>query len=192
VAVSREQQILQASERLFFERSFDGVGVDDIGREIGLSGSAIYRSFGSKDEILAALFDQVIDGLLATLGPADADPFAELDRLVRGFLEFALRYDRLAAIWIREERSLSERHSREYARRRRRFTERWVDCLQRCYPDRATDELVSAARAVQLLLLSDAVRPPGGRRSSHVSPLLAEMALASLAVLGTAVELGAP
>lgn len=184
--MSREQQILQAAERLFYERSFDGVGVDDIGRKIGLSGSAIYRSFAGKDEVLAALFDQVIDGLLATLGPADPDPFVELDRLVRGFLDFTMRYDRLAAIWVREERSLSERHSREYARRRRRFTERWVDCLQRCYPDRTTDELVSAARAAQLLLLSDAVRPPGGRRSASVAPLLAEMALSSLSVLASA------
>ncbi len=184
----REQQILDAAERLFSERSFDGVGVDDIGRALGLSASVIYRHFGGKDEVLAALFDQVIDGLLATLGPPEPDPQQELERLVRSFQEFAARYDRLTAIWIREERSLSERHHREYARRRQRFTQRWVDCLQLCFPHRSTDELVSAARGAQLLLLSDAIRPPGGRHSGQAGPLLCSMALAGLAVLAEARE----
>ena len=186
--MSREQQILDVAERLFSERSFDGVGVDDIGRALGLSASVIYRHFGGKDEVLAALFDQVIDGLLATLGPPEPDPHQELVRLVTAFQEFTARYDRLTSIWIREERSLSERHHREYARRRTRFTQRWVDCLERCYSHRSTDELVSAARGAQLLLVSDAIRPPGGRRSPLAGALLCEMALAGLAVLAAEPE----
>ena len=53
--MTRDDQILAAAEKLFFERSFDGVGVDEIGRVAGTSGSAIYRHFPSKDAILAAL-----------------------------------------------------------------------------------------------------------------------------------------
>ena len=181
--VSREAKILEAAERLFYERSFDGVGVDEIGRSAGISGSAIYRHFSGKDEILAALFDQTVDALLVRIGEPGTDPRADLVDLLRAFLEFAMRYERLAGIWVREQRSLSERYRREHDRRQRRFTERWVTCLERCYPDRTRDEIVTAARAVQLLLLSEALRPPGGRRAAQVEPLLLDMALASLAGL---------
>lgn len=39
--MTRDREILAAAEMLFFERSIDGVGVDEIGRGAGISGSAI-------------------------------------------------------------------------------------------------------------------------------------------------------
>jgi hypothetical protein len=48
--------ILAAAEELFFQRSFDGVGMDAIGRASGIVGSGLYRHFRGKNEILAALF----------------------------------------------------------------------------------------------------------------------------------------
>jgi AcrR family transcriptional regulator len=181
--VARDREILEAAEKLFYERSFDGVGVDDIGKAAGMSGSAIYRHFSGKDEILAALFDQVIDALLIRIGEPNPDPREELHKLVHAFVEFTMRYERLAAIWIREQRSLSDRYRREHNRRYRRFADRWIVCLEQCYPGRVRDELVTAARAVQLLLMSQALRPPGGRRARNAETMLTDMALASLGVL---------
>ncbi len=63
-----DEKILAAAEKLFFERSFDGVGVDEIGKAAGTTGSAIYRHFPSKDAILAALFDKTLDTILVRLG----------------------------------------------------------------------------------------------------------------------------
>jgi AcrR family transcriptional regulator len=181
--VTRDEQILAAAEKLFFERSFDGVGVDEIGKVAGTSGSAIYRHFPSKDAILAALFDKVLDTLLARVGEADEDPVADLEKLLRAFVSLVKSHERLVAIWLREQRSLAERYRREHDRRHRRITERWVTCLQRCYPDRSTDELTTATRGVQLLLLSEALRPPGGRRAKQAEELLVQMGLASLRAL---------
>src|SRR6516165_11224966 len=81
--VTRDEQILAAAEKLFFERSFDGVGVDEIGKIAGTSGSAIYRHFPSKDAILAALFDKTLDTLVARIGEPEEDPRADVDKLVR-------------------------------------------------------------------------------------------------------------
>jgi AcrR family transcriptional regulator len=53
--VSREQAILDAAERLITEHGFHAGGVDMIGEEAGISGSAIYRHFSAKAEILEAL-----------------------------------------------------------------------------------------------------------------------------------------
>jgi hypothetical protein len=58
-----------------------------------------------------------------------------------------------------------------------------VHCLQRCYPEATNDEIITATRGVQLLLLSEALRPPGGRHARYAEELLVQMGLASLKVL---------
>ncbi|MCG7207409.1 TetR/AcrR family transcriptional regulator [Streptomyces arenae] len=181
--MKREQQILRAAEKLFYERSFDGVGVDAIGKEAGVTGSAIYRHFESKDEILEVLFDQAIDALLVKVGEPEGDPREELARLVNAHIGFALSHERLAAIWSREVRALSGTGQRNFLRRQHRYVERWVDCLAVCYPRRSRDELVSAVRAVHGLMMSDATRPPGGKRAPQLHALLVDLALAALEVL---------
>jgi AcrR family transcriptional regulator len=181
--VTRDEEILEAAEKLFFERSFDGVGVDEIGRVAGTSGSAIYRHFPSKDAILATLFDKILDTLLVRLGEPEGDPQADLEKLVRSFVSLTNSYEQLVSIWLREQRSLAQRYRREHDRRQRRITERWIGCLQRCYPARSTDELTTATRGVQLLLLSEALRPPGGRRANHAEELLVQLGLSALTAL---------
>lgn len=179
----RDQQILAAAEKLFHERSFDGVGVDTIGKEAGVTGSAIYRHFSSKDEILAVLFDQAADALLLKIGPPAEDPHEELRGLVYAHVEFAVTHQRLAGIFAREQRALAQSDRRSFARRQHAYTERWISCLDACYPGHSHDELVSAVRAVQALLMSDAVRPPSGKRAAHLHHLLAGLALASFEAL---------
>jgi AcrR family transcriptional regulator len=184
--VTRDEKILAAAEKLFFERSFDGVGVDEIGKVAGTSGSAIYRHFPSKDAILAALFDKLLDTLLIRIGEPDDDSAADVQKLLRAFVSLVKSHERLVAIWLREQRSLADRYRREHDRRHRRITQRWVTGLQRCYPACSTDELTTATRGVQLLLLSEALRPPGGRRAKQAEELLVQMGLASLAALESA------
>ena len=181
--MTREEKILAAAEELFFERSFDGVGVDEIGKAAGTTGSAIYRHFPSKDAILAALFDKALDTFLVRLGEPDEDPTAELNKLVRAFVGIAENHERLVSIMLREQRSLAPRDRREHDRRRRRINQRWIDCLKRSYPDRSIDEIITATRGIQLLLVSDALRPPGARAARQAEELLAQMALASARAL---------
>jgi AcrR family transcriptional regulator len=190
--MKREQQILAAAEKLFHERSFDGVGVDAIGKEAGVTGSAIYRHFDSKDEILAVLFDQAIDALLVKVGERADDPREELNHLVRAHVEFALSHERLAGIWARELRALTGAKQRSFLRRQHRYVQRWVDCLAECFPRRSPDELVSAIRGVHAMVLSDATRPPGGKRAPHLHDLLTGLALAALESLESAERSGVP
>ena len=57
--VTREQveknrkQILDQAGKLFREKGFDGVGIDDIMKRAGLTRGAFYGHFGSKDELIA-------------------------------------------------------------------------------------------------------------------------------------------
>jgi len=59
VRVSREQaaenrqRIVEAAARLFREHGFDGIGVDAIMKEAGLTHGGFYGHFGSKDDLAA-------------------------------------------------------------------------------------------------------------------------------------------
>jgi AcrR family transcriptional regulator len=178
--VNREQLILQAAERLFAERSFDGVGVDAIAREAGIVGSGVYRHFASKEEILAALIDQATDALLTSIGEPRTDPQEELRNLVDSHVGFALTHDRLAYIWQREQHILTDDRQRSAIRRQRRYVDRWVACLDECYPGHSREELVATIRAMHALLTSDTTRPVGARRPERLAELLVTLAMAAL------------
>jgi AcrR family transcriptional regulator len=181
--MKREQQILEAAEKLFYERSFDGVGVDAIGKEAGITGSAIYRHFASKDEILSVLFDQAVDALLLKIGEPVADPREELAHLISAHVEFAVSHQRLAGIWAREQRALAHTNRRSFLRRQHRYVDRWTTCLDACFPGHPPEDLVSVVRGVQALLMSDATRPPGGKRAPQLQALLTDLAMASVTAL---------
>lgn len=178
--MNREQLILQAAERLFAERSFDGVGVDAIGRAAGIVGSGVYRHFASKEEILATLIDQATDALLLSVGAPQPDPRDELRNLVESHVSFALSHDRLAYIWQREQHILTDDKQRSSARRHRRYVDRWVTCLDACYPGHSREELLATIRAMHALLTSDTTRPSGTRRAPGIAKILTTLALAAL------------
>jgi AcrR family transcriptional regulator len=178
--VRREAEILAAAERLFSENGYHAVGVDAIGQAAGISGSAIYRHFAGKDEILSALFDQAIDELLDRIGEPAQDQRIELERLVTAHLDFTVERRRLAIIWQQDQRSLSDASQRGLARRQRRYGDRWLHCLERCYPALPRDDLVVAMRATQALLMSIALPPAHALVSPRVRALIKQQGLASL------------
>src|ERR1700743_2807527 len=51
----RRLQLLSSAERLFAERGFLAVRLEDIGAAAGVSGPAIYRHFPNKESLLVEL-----------------------------------------------------------------------------------------------------------------------------------------
>src|SRR5207248_6741914 len=61
---NRREQILAAAAELFAHHGFHGVGIDDIGAAVGISGPALYRHFRSKDAILGEMLNSISRYLL--------------------------------------------------------------------------------------------------------------------------------
>jgi TetR/AcrR family transcriptional regulator, ethionamide resistance regulator len=57
----REQAILATAERLLEERPLTEISVDDLAKGAGISRPTFYFYFASKDAVLLALFEQVIN-----------------------------------------------------------------------------------------------------------------------------------
>lgn len=141
----RGAKILAAALRLFYERGFHAVSVDEIGEAAGATGAAIYRHFSGKEEILATLFDEALDQYLLAIPDACDGPLAELESLVRGHLEFTIAHRELASLWANEHRALSGDYQRRISRRTRQYIERWVSVLLRAFPAHDEADLHTAA-----------------------------------------------
>jgi AcrR family transcriptional regulator len=179
---TRERQILDAGARLFFERGFHNVGVDEIGDAVGISGPAIYRHFSGKDEILATLLNEAIDEIIARTEPAD-DPRVELERLLHAQTSFAVTHAELVSVYTREDRALSDPWRRQFRRRARRHEEHWIDLLRRCYPHIEEDRIAWAAHALMGMIHSVARWSPPMKDLDGVTALISEMAKHALSAL---------
>ncbi len=56
----RREAVLRLASKLFRERGLNNVTMADIAVEMGASKVVLYRRFGSKEELVAALFEQVM------------------------------------------------------------------------------------------------------------------------------------
>ncbi|TZG26332.1 TetR/AcrR family transcriptional regulator [Sphingomonas montanisoli] len=83
---------VETAQTLFQQRGYDGVGVADIGKALGITPPSFYNAFGSK----AALFAQVLDSYTAGYGrfvpEALEGPGDSADAVDRLLAEAACRY----------------------------------------------------------------------------------------------------
>lgn len=148
---TRRDQILDAAAELFARRGFHGVGIDDIGAAVGISGPALYRHFRSKDAMLGEMLTSISEYLLAggrrTLDAAD-DPAAALAGLIRFHVAFALDHPALITVQERSLGSLTEADRRRVRAMQRRYVETWVDTITAVVPGVAEPAARAAAHAV--------------------------------------------
>ena len=65
------EMILAESMRLLDEDGIDGFSLPKLGRALGADQTAVYRHFASKDDIVVALADRLIEEAMAGIGQQD-------------------------------------------------------------------------------------------------------------------------
>lgn len=157
----RRQRLLDATAELVAARGFHSVGIAEIGAAAGVTGSAIYRHFDNKQEMLAAVFDRVLDDLLRGARAAvddapDADPGTDtvLVELVRTHIAFALRNRPVISVYGQEEINLPSDDRRRLRRKQRAYVQVWVDTVATIRPELEEPQLIAAVSAAIGLLNS--------------------------------------
>jgi AcrR family transcriptional regulator len=74
-------QILAVAVAVFNEQGYDAASVAQLAERLGVSKSALYHHFDSKEELLAVALDQALGGLEAVLHTAEATSGSAADRL---------------------------------------------------------------------------------------------------------------
>ncbi|MGI5394795.1 SACE_7040 family transcriptional regulator [Streptomyces sp. CA-251251] len=205
-APTRREQILKEAARLFAERGFHGVGVDEIGAAVGISGPGLYRHFAGKDAMLAELLVGISDSLLtgakrrlaeaegaagSGTGPgagsrAGAGAEAVLDSLIEGHIDFALDDRPLITLHDRELDRLRDADRKMVRQLQRQYVELWVGVVREVYPAVAEPAARSAVHSVFGLLNSTPHlgRPGALPGRAATAALLHRMARGAFAAVG--------
>lgn len=177
----RRDQILAAAAELFARHGFHGVGIDDIGAAVGISGPALYRHFRSKDamlgEMLTSISGYLLDGGTHQIQQG-GDPEAVLTGLVRFHITFALSRPALITVQERNLGNLAAADRKQVRSLQRRYVEVWVQALRAAVPELDQTHARSTAHAVFGLMNST----PHSRHlpDEELSALLERLALGAL------------
>ena len=128
----RRLQLVRAASRLFAERGFRAVSMEDLAAEAGVSGPAVYRHFASKEALLASLLIDVSEQLLehGTKRASAASPSHALASLIEFHTEFALRDRDLIRIQDHDFANLAIQDAKAVSRLQRAYLEVWVGVLR--------------------------------------------------------------
>ncbi len=178
---TRRDQILAAAAELFSRHGFHGVGIDDIGAAVGISGPALYRHFRSKDamlgEMLTSISEVLFSGGRARMADAIA-PRHALRELVYFHVDFALENPALITVQERNFANLTDPDRRQVRALQRRYVEIWVDAIRKAVP--GTDEPTARAAAHAVFGLINSTPHSSYLDHEQMAALLRGMALSAL------------
>jgi AcrR family transcriptional regulator len=87
----RQQEVVDAAAGVFARQGYDQTTVQELAKEVGIAAGGLYHYFGSKEQLLIRICDELMDPLLARIEPlvADhaADPAEQLRAVVRLWVE---------------------------------------------------------------------------------------------------------
>ena len=185
---TRREQILAAAAELFARRGFHGVGIDDIGAAVGISGPALYRHFRSKDAMLGEMLRSISEYLLAggqrKMSEAD-DPAKALPELVGFHIDFALDNSALITVQERDLANLTEPDRHQVRTLQRQYVEVWVHAIRASVPATTERAARAAAHAVFGLLNSTPHSAAAELERDDLAALLHRMAMAAVLTADT-------
>jgi AcrR family transcriptional regulator len=182
----RKEQILAAAARLFWDRGYHEVTLDEIGAAAGIAGPSVYSHFAGKAELLRTITERIGERLKQDLNEsaaatASATSEVALADLATRYVTTVLSARDLVAAYFTEGHNLPDRDRAETRRFQRAYTAHWAALLADSAPGMTTEEVrirVLAAFAV----VNDSART---RRLLERPGLAARLRALMLAVLLT-------
>jgi len=149
--MTREEQLIEAGRRLFLARGVDGMTMRAVAQAVGVSATAIYRHFESKDALLQAVVRVGRERFTVylTRGLEGKTPLERLRKTGEGYLDFAFDhpedYRIMFLSWDRlDPDAHSEQRDVQPAPMFRFFLDRVCECMPPKL-QRSPDEVVHAA-----------------------------------------------
>jgi len=176
------RRLLENGAALFAAKGFHGVGVEELGESVGLTGPSMYRHFRTKGALLAEMLITVSKSLLegaTEVIEQHLDPKQALCALIDRHVEFAITYPDLIRVHERDFGNLEEEDARQVRRLQRRYVELWVDQIQLVRPNETPETARTMAHAV-FGLLNSTPRLRSSERRNEVAALMVGLAQRAL------------
>ena len=127
----RREQIVDTSAQVFAVHGFHGTSTTELCEANGLGKGALYYYIGSKEELLAAIHDRVMDEVLAgaaRVAEAGGTPPEQLAALGKELLDVIARYPDHVWVFLHEFPALTGENATQFRTRRHEY-ERAVESV---------------------------------------------------------------
>ena len=146
------EQVLAAAVQLFNEQGYDATSVADVAARLGLTKSALYHHFSSKEELLRLALDDALGALEDVLDRTLAQPGTASDHLrdvVRGAVAVLTARQPSVTLLLRVRGNTAVEE--EALRRRRAFDQRVTTLVHAAQEDGLVRGDIDAAVATRLV-----------------------------------------
>ena len=129
----RRQAIIDTSARVFARRGYHATSTAELCAANDLGKGALYHYIGSKEELLAAIHDRVMDEVMAgadRVTRAGGSPSAQLAMLGDELLDVIHRYPDHVWVFLHEFPALTGERAEQFRLRRRGYERRVETTLQ--------------------------------------------------------------
>lgn len=169
----RRRALVDAAAKLFAERGYEETSIGDLSAATGLAAGGIYHYTASKEDLLIAICDELLDPLLEqarAIAAADAPPDDQLRELLRAWLLHIEGHLPHMLVFAQERHTIERGPQWRAVRRKRKGFEQILDgVLAR---GEADGSMAFEDRGLALLALLGMVNyapqwlRPAGRRSA--------------------------
>jgi TetR/AcrR family transcriptional regulator, cholesterol catabolism regulator len=125
--LARREAIIDTSASLFARRGYHATGITELCTANDLGKGALYHYIGSKEELLAAIHDRVMDEVMAgadRVGQAGGAPSHQLAMLGNELLDVIHRYPDHVWVFLHEFPALTGERAERFRVRRREYERR--------------------------------------------------------------------
>jgi AcrR family transcriptional regulator len=185
---ARRQAIIDTSAHLFARQGYHATGITELCAANDLGKGALYHYIGSKEALLAAIHDRVMDEVMAgadRVATTGGTPSEQLTALGDELLDVIHRYPDHVWVFLHEFPALTGERAEQFRVRRREY-ERRVEAVLRAGIDagefRAVDPRLTALAWLGMHNYTYLWLKPGGRLSARdVAEPFAELFIRGLA-----------
>jgi AcrR family transcriptional regulator len=129
----RRQAIVDTSARVFARSGYHATGIAELCTANELGKGALYHYIGSKEELLAAIHDRVMDEVMASAertAVAGGTPPEQLTMLGDELLDIIARYPDHVWVFLHEFPALTGERAEQFRQRRHAYEQRVEAILQ--------------------------------------------------------------
>jgi AcrR family transcriptional regulator len=169
----RQAQVVLDAARVFALHGYDQTSVPQLADELGLAAGSMYHYFGSKEQLLIAICDQLMDPLLdeaRAITANDDDAATQLQALVSLWVAHVIERRNHMLVFQQERHVIDHGDQWRKVRERRKEFERLVkSVLERVHRDgetRLTDARLSLAALLGMVNHTAQWYRPRGRLSA--------------------------
>jgi TetR/AcrR family transcriptional regulator, cholesterol catabolism regulator len=130
---ARRDEIVDTSARVFARRGYHATGIAELCTVNGLGKGAFYHYIASKEELLAAIHDRVMDEVMLgadRVAGAGGSPSEQLAMLGEELLDVIHRYPDHVWVFLHEFPALTDERAEQFRVRRRHYERRVEAVLQ--------------------------------------------------------------